>query len=367
MSVGIRTKAEHAPPSGESRRGEVRTALAVGISGGCLLAIVSALSRKESTPRGDDLIYQKMAEHPFGVHTFPFGFRFGLPLLVHILPFGYTTSFRLLAWLAAGGAAYFAYLLMRWLRAETRLAASLAVLMCVSPPFLVVALRNGRNTDIATVFFLMAATYCVVRRAYWPLAITLLLGAAVREAVLFVIPLAYAVWATKPLDRDALVRTLAVGMPAALAYLGIRLGFTTVGKAAVPGYGGSLISERFTVIKLGLDSAFQEARRLFTTYGPLWFVAPLALRSMSFARRGLVLVVLSLISMTFALDWGRMILLAAPVFYPAAAFVLMRKANWRVPVLAGLLALAVIYAVYMDVSGVQSGIINAPNPPYPVQ
>ena len=106
---------------------------------------------------------------------------------------------------------------------------------------------------------------------------------------------------------------------------------------------------------------------MFTVYGPLWLVAPLALRDMRFGRRGLVLVALALASMTFALDWGRMILLAAPVFYPASAYVLARHPSWARPDLAAFLLLAIVYAVYMDVSGVKSGIIDNPPPPYPVQ
>ena len=269
--------------------------------------------------------------------------------------------------LAAGGAAAFAFLLMRELSAPLGLAAGLAVLMCVSPPFVIVILRHGRNTDIATVFFMMAATYFALRRDRWWLALALLLGAVTREAVLFVIPLAYALWAVRPLDVRAALSVLLSAAPAIVAYLVIRLGVQTVGAAAVPGYGGSLVAERFTVIKSGLASAFQEARRMFTIYGPLWLVAPFALRTMPFARRGLVLVVLSLVAMTFALDWGRMILLAAPVFYPAAAHVLTRKPRWRTPVMLGMLALVIGYAAYMDVSGVESGIINNPPPPYPVQ
>ncbi len=335
--------------------------------GTLVLALLAAVLREEPTPRGDDLIYERMANHPLATHTFPFGFRLGLPALVHLLPFSHETSFMLLALLAAGGAAAFAFLLMRELGAPLGLAAGLAVLMCVSPPFVIVILRHGRNTDIATVFFMMAATYFALRRDRRPLALALLLGAATREAVLFVIPLAYALWALRPLDARAARAALVTAAPAIAAYLIIRLSVTTVGAAAVPGYGGSLVAERFTVIKTGLASAFQEARRMFTIYGPLWLVAPLALRSMAFARRGLILVALSLAAMTFALDWGRMILLAAPVFYPAAAHVLTRKPRWRAPVMLGMLALAIGYAVYMDVAGVQSGIINNPPPPYPVQ
>jgi hypothetical protein len=188
-----------------------------------------------------------------------------------------------------------------------------------------------------------------------------------REAVLFVIPLAYALWAVRPLDRRAALDSLAVAAPAIAIYAAIRFGIRTVGEAQVPGYAGSLVGERFTVIRQGLEDAFVEARRMFTVYGPLWLVAPLALRDMRFARRGLVLVALSLVAMTFALDWGRMILLAAPVFYPASAYVLSRRPRWRWPVFAGFALLAVGYAVYMDVSGVKSGIIDNPLPPYPVQ
>jgi hypothetical protein len=339
----------------------------VGIAGAVALALLSAPIRKEQTPRGDDLIYEDIARHPFGVHTFPFGYRLGLPLAVHWLPFDHTVSFTALALLAAAGAAAFAYLLMRELGGERRIAGALALAMCVSPPFLIVVLRHGRNPDIATVCLMMAATYFAVRRKRVSLAVTLLIGVAVREAVLFVVPLAYALWAVRPLDRRAARDSFAVAAPAVVAYAAIRLGVSTVGEAQVPGYGGSLVGERFTVIKLGLQSAFQEARRMFTVYGPLWLVAPLALRDMRFARRGLVLVALALVSMTFALDWGRMILLAAPVFYPASAYVLTRHPRWTRPVLATLILLAIGYAVYMDVSGVKSGIIDNPPPPYPVR
>ena len=195
----------------------------------------------------------------------------------------------------------------------------------------------------------------------------LLLGAAFREAVLFLIPLAYAVWANRPLDARAAARALAPAAPAIIAYTAIRLGIHTVGEAQVPGYGGSLLSERFTVIGDGLKSPFQEARRMFTVYGPLWLIAPLALRDMRYARRGLALVAMSLLSMTFALDWGRMILLSAPVFYPAAAHVLDARRRWWLPTLLAALALIGGYAVYMDRSGVRTGIIENPPPPYPVR
>lgn len=331
------------------------------------LALLAALMPKEGVPHGDDLIYEDVARDPFGTHTFPFGLRFGLPLLVHILPFGGPSAFLLLAILCAGGAAAFAYLLMRELGGNVMLASSLALLMCLSPPFLVVILRHGRNTDIATVMLMLAATYFAVRRRYWQLAVTMLVGVAVREAVLFIGPLAYAVWAVRPLDRDAALRALAVSAPALGAYMAIRFGFHTVGKAQVPGYTGSLVSERLKVIELGLRSPFQEARRAFSVYGPLWLAAPFALAGMPFARRGLVLVALCLVAMTYALDWGRMILLAAPVFYPAATWTLERHPRLQRPTLAAFVLLIVVYAIYMAHSGVRTGILEVGPPPYPIR
>ena len=96
-----------------------RTAVVVGLLGAFALAVLGVLVRHEPVPRGDDRIYEEMARDPFGTHTFPFGYRIGLPLLVHVLPFGSTTGFLLLAWLAAGGAAAFAYLLMSELGAPS--------------------------------------------------------------------------------------------------------------------------------------------------------------------------------------------------------------------------------------------------------
>jgi hypothetical protein len=366
-----REAGEELSTSAEVGRGEGptpwRQAALVGLAGGLALALLGALVRHEPVPRGDDAIYEAMARHPFATHTFPFGYRFGLPWLVHVLPFGHSFSFMLLACLAAAGAAAFAFLLIDALGGGRRLAAAMAVLMCVSPPFLIVAIRGGRNTDIVTVLFLMAGAYFIVREQIWRLAAVLLLGAAFREAVLFLIPLAYAVWATRPLDARAAARVLAPAAPAIIAYTAIRLGIHTVGEAQVPGYGGSLLSERFTVIGDGLKSPFQEARRMFTVYGPLWLIAPWALRDMRYARRGLVLVATSLVSMTFALDWGRMILLAAPIFYPAAAHVLRSRPRWWLPTLLAALALIGGYAIYMDRTGVRTGIIENPPPPYPVR
>jgi hypothetical protein len=121
------------------------------------------------------------------------------------------------------------------------------------------------------------------------------------------------------------------------------------------------------VVQKGLEDWKVEGRRIFTTFGPLWLVAPFALRDVSFVRRGLVLVALAVASMTYALDWGRMILLALPVFYVAGAIVISQRRRLALPVLAAFFVLSAAYAVHMQRSGVTKGIEGAHAPPYPVR
>jgi hypothetical protein len=344
-----------------------RDAVAVGLAGAAALAAMAAVSVRERVPRGDDLIYERMARAPFAVHTFPFAYRIGLPWLVHVLPLGHTASFELLALAAAGAAAGFAYLLMRRLGTPRGLAAGLAVALAISPPMLLVALREGRNTDAATVAFMTAAALFAVERRLRPLAATLLVGVCFREAVVFVVPFAYALWADRLWDGAAAKRALLVGAPAAAALAALHLAIPAVGESSVPGYGGSLISQRVAVLETGLHSFATEARRILSVYGPLWLAAAAALATSRYARRGLVLVACSAAAMTFALDWGRMILLAAPAVYPAAADALTRRPRLRIPALALFGVMAIGYAVYMDRGGTLRGIIDNPPPPYPVR
>lgn len=346
---------------------EQYVALVVATAAALALGALSVAIGHEATPRGDDLIYERMASDPLDAHTFPFAYRIAVPWLVHVSPLSHTLSFELLAWLSAGGAAGFAYLLMRRLGAARSLSSALALTLALSPAMLVVGLRGGRNPDAATMLFLMAGTLFALQRRTRLLAATLALGVLVREAELFLIPLAYALWAERWWDRGAARRALAVGAPALLICISLRAAIPTVGGAQVPGYGGPLLASRLSLLTAGVGDGLVEARRMFSVYGPLWIAAPLALGGMAFARRGLVLVAACVLAMTFALDWGRMIFLAAPVFYPAGAFALTRHPRLRIPALVAFAALVAAYAVHMRGSGLRVGITEAPPPPYPVR
>ncbi len=112
------------------------------------------------------------------------------------------------------------------------------------------------------------------------------------------------------------------------------------------------------MVQRGLSGAdlTQQLRRLAIAYGPLWLIAPVGLIRVPFGHRGLALVALCLISMTFAFGWGRVIFFAAPVFYVAAAKMIEHHRRLAVLTLVSLLAFDLGYAIYMQVHGVRHGI-----------
>ncbi len=344
-----------------------RLAAAIGVLGTLAIVLLDAAVRDAPAPQGDDLIYARMADDPTAPHTFVFAYRVAVPWLVHVLPFAHGVSFSVIAWLCSGAAGAVLFLLLERLEIARRVSVPLAFVLVLSPPLLVASLRQGYNPDPVTVLVMVTGALFVAERRPAALAVTMLVGALNRESALFLAPLAYAVWAQRPLDRAALARVLAAAVPALVAFCALRVAIPTVGRELVPGYGASLIGGRLEVLGDGLRAFFDvEARRLALVYGPLWLLAPLALRGCSFARRGLVLAPLCLIAMTFALDWGRVAFVAAPVVYAAAAWTLHRRPRLLAPAL-GLCALMIFgYAAYMQLAGTQN-IIDAGLPPYPLR
>lgn len=333
----------------------------LGVSLLCLglVALVDALIRHQSHLTGDEPFYQRMAVHPGGPHTFPYAYRIVVPWLVHLLPFSTATSFRLLAWLgiaAAGGAMY---ALLGEFDVNPRLALWLVIGFVLSPTLLVVLPRDGISVDPASILVMVLGSLFIVRRQKLALAVTILIGAGVKETSLFLIPFAYAFWATRLVDRDALRDVALVSAVPIGAYIVLRASVDAVGNAYTPEYTGSFLQVRLDVIRQAVSGV--ELRRLAYTFGPLWLVAPFALRSLPFARRGLVLVGLCAASMVFSFDLSRIIFLAAPVFYVAAAWVLRGRHRLAVATVIALLAVDAGYGIYLQAYGVQHGVDTTPN------
>lgn len=326
----------------------------------CLLVALSvnAVLVHEAGRSGDEPYYARIAAHPGGPHNFPYAFRIGVPYLVHALPFSPDFSWMLVALVAAGVAAGALFALLSDFGVGPRLGTALAVAFVVSPPLLVTFLRNGISVDPAAAMVIMLGALFIARRQRLPLGLTLLVGTTIHESCLFLIPFAYAVWAERPIDTRALRDLVLVAAVPALLYVYLRASIVAVGEGYQPGYYGPFLSERLDVISLALGHGgwLRELRRLILDYGPLWVVAPLALRRLRFARRGLVLLALCIGSMTFALDWGRAAFFAAPVIYVAAGWVLRDRRRLALSAVLGLLLLDAGYAVYMQVHGVHHGL-----------
>jgi hypothetical protein len=341
--------------------------LAVGFAALLVLLAMDAYVRDSPMPQGDELIYELMARNPFDPHTFPFAYRVGVPTLVHVLPFSHELSFSALAWLFSAGCGTLAYVLLRKFEIGKPLLAAIGLAFAICPTLFVVSLRQGATVDPESVFVMFAGTLAIVDRRPLVLAAILLIGVFVRESTLFLIPFAYAVWSDRLWDGAALRRVLALSLPAVVAYTVLRLALPTVARDQVLGY-DSLLGGRLDVLRAAAEDPQYPLRRMALAFGPLWLAAPFALRDLRFARQGLVLIACCVVSMTFALDWGRIILLAAPVVLVAAGWVLRERPRLAAAAVAAFLALDFGYAVYMeDFGGAQDGIIDAAPPPYEVR
>ncbi len=330
-----------------------------------LLLLMDAYVRDSPSPRNDELIYELMAREPFDPHTFPFAHRVAVPTLVHLLPFSHTFSFSLLAWLSTAACGGLAYVLMRRFDIDKRLAAALGICLALSPTLFVVSLRQGHNVDPESLLVMFAGAIAIVDRRPAVFGAIVLVGCFVREAALFLVPFAYAIWAERWWDPKAARQTVLASLPAAAAYAALRLSVPSVARDQVLGY-DSALGGRLEVLRRAADQPLVMLRRMALAFGPLWIAAPFALRDLPFARRGLALVAACCFGMLFALDWGRIVFLAAPVVVVAAAWVLNTRPRLAIAAVAAFAAMDVGYAIYMeDFGGAQDGIIDVPPTRYP--
>ncbi len=331
-----------------------RTGAQAGVLCLVLVVVIDLLLRHEHGASGDEPFYLAMAAHPGRAHTFPYAYRVFLPWLVHALPLSHPASFRLIAWLALGAAGGALFALLRDFGLDSPLATGLTLGTLFSPTLLVALLRGGRSVDPLSTLTVTLGCLLIVRRRRLALAIVLGLGVAVKETTAFLLPLAYAVWAERPVDRSALRDALLVGLGPVAVYLALRLTVPSVGSTYTPEFSGSFLQARWTVLRRAFSGV--ELRRLGLAFGPLWLAWGAALRRPGFARRGLVLVALCVASLSVSFDAGRVLFIAAPVIVVSAGLAVARHRRAAAALVVCLGLLDVGYGVYMEAYGLQHGI-----------
>ena len=115
-----------------------------------------------------------------------------------------------------------------------RISVPLAFILVLSPIMLAASLRQGRSPDPLSILVMAAGAYFIVARRPWALAVTMLVGVANRESALFLVPLAYALWADRWLDRRALLRVIAASVPAENVCSQRRLGARSASPSSAP-------------------------------------------------------------------------------------------------------------------------------------
>jgi len=167
--------------------------------------------------------YIAMADgNPFGFHIAPYCWRVGNPLLAKLLPFGSQTSFLLLAYGFVALTGTLSWLLARQAGFSRTLALT-GLLFFFSlqwgPKFL---LFDFWLPDAAILALMTLAVLLLLRGNLVAFALITAAGVAVKESMLFVLPLVYTFNAARLIDRRAALRTLLAGLPALTTFVVIR-------------------------------------------------------------------------------------------------------------------------------------------------
>ncbi len=175
-------------------------------------------------PGWDHHAYIAMAEDgPFDFHLAPFGWRFLVPLLAALLPFSTSASFFLVAFASVVGATvamYYLGLHAGHSRAWGAVGALMFLALGWAAKF---ALVDYWLPDAAAFLAVSLAFLWAIRRQPAAFALTLLVGVAAKEAVLFALPLWYTLGAKRLVDWRLARETVILAIPAVVLLATVRV------------------------------------------------------------------------------------------------------------------------------------------------
>lgn len=284
---------------------------------------------------GDHHIYLFMSEHRLGgFHVAPWCWRILVPLTVRLLPFSTIAGFHLIAFVSLWAAGIGTYLICRKLGFRPEVAA-LGTLLFYGLSF--AAKWNVFDfwlTDAAAFAFLAAAVAFLLSGRDVGFAVCLGLGVLAKESVIFALPLYYMFRKERPLDRDAAVRMLLVGLPAIAALVAVRIGIPAwnsnlaytqalpkpiaANARTVSDY--SLVAVARNIISKRLATLGPTLVRTASAYGLLAGILPFlgGRRALRMAARFSPFLALVYGQLLFALNTERLLVLAFPAVIPLA-------------------------------------------------
>ena len=175
-------------------------------------------------PGWDHHAYIAMAEgNPFDFHLAPFGWRVLVPSLAAALPFSTSTSFFLVAFVSVSATTVVMYYVGSH-AGQDRIYGLLAALLFLALGWAAkFVLMDYWLPDAAAFFAIALAVLLVARRAPLAFAVTLVLGVAGKESVIFVLPLWYTLQARRRWDPKLARETVLLGLPAIGVLLLLRV------------------------------------------------------------------------------------------------------------------------------------------------
>ena len=168
--------------------------------------------------------YIRMASgNPFDFHIAPFGWRIGVPLVAKALPFDLQRNFLIVAFTSIWATGVTIYYIARRLRFQKSHALA-GMLMFFSLGWATkVTLIDFWLPDALSFLILSLSIYSIFAKKDLWFAALLVFGVAVKEVVIFVVPLYYTLNARRPLDLTLARRAVLLGLPAVLILIAIRL------------------------------------------------------------------------------------------------------------------------------------------------
>lgn len=266
---------------------------------------------------GDAPKYLQLARAPLSPGTAPsapFKFRALTPFFVWLLPTNPVAGFAIvtLSALAATGVTLHYYL--RDFGFGPRRAFAGVVLFVISPAIAYLT-TNVVLVDALAYLFLVGALWAAARDDVLLFALTLAVGVAAKEIVLFALP----VYVLYRLQRGGLRgtgRALVAGVPAGAMLVALRLfyGVSNDTLAAIVERGVEAQLDKLAL------SVFYIPYEVYSAFGTLWVLALLAAwrTDDDFLRAGLLVAPLAFLQPLVARDIARVLFVVFPVVIPAA-------------------------------------------------